>query len=58
MSYQIVDVRIILPINEEGMKEIKNRYFVRMFRTIPAAQVNIKKQPNIVCLLMEVFDAT
>lgn len=52
MSYQIVDVRIILPINEEGMKEIKNRYFVRMFHTIPA-QVNIKKQPN-----MEVFDAT
>lgn len=53
MSYQIVDVRIILPINEEGMKEIKNRYFVRMFHTIPAAQVNIKKQPN-----MEVFDTT
>lgn len=59
MSYQIGDVRIILPINEEGLKEIEGNYFVWMFHATPNDQVDIKKtQPNIIGLLVEVFNTT
>ena len=59
LSYQLGDVRIILPINEEGLKKIESNYFMWMFHATPNDQVDIKKtQPNIIGLLMEVFNTT
>lgn len=56
MSYQIGDVRIILPIDEERLKETENDYLCECFMLL--IKLTYKNQPNIMCLLMEVSNTT